>query len=171
MSYKLITRSGNQAAFTDMTRRCNAVGIRIYADVVINHMSATSGTGTGGSTANVGSLSFPGVPYGSGDFNPSCSINNYNDVNQVRNCWLVGLPDLKGGSNWVRDKIVEFLNNLIDLGVAGFRVDAVKHMWPGDLQNIFGRLKNLNTNYGFSANSRPFITQEVIDLGGETIKK
>ena len=171
MSYRLVTRSGNEAAFSDMTRRCNAVGIRIYADVVINHMSATTGTGTGGSNGNSGTLSFPAVPFGSGDFNPRCEINNYNDRNQVRNCWLVGLPDLNQGTGYVRDKIVEFLNNLIDLGVAGFRVDAVKHMWPADLQNIYGRLKNLNTNYGFGANSRPFITQEVIDLGGETIQK
>lgn len=28
VSYKLITRSGNEAAFADMTRRCNAVGVR-----------------------------------------------------------------------------------------------------------------------------------------------
>lgn len=71
----------------------------------------------------------------------------------------------------MRDKIVEYMNKLISLGVAGFRVDAVKHMWPGDLQNIFGRLNNLNATYGFPANSRPFITQEVIDLGGEAISK
>src|SRR5690349_20379870 len=47
MSYILSTRSGNRAAFIDMSRRCNAVGVRIYVDAVINHMSATSGTGTG----------------------------------------------------------------------------------------------------------------------------
>jgi alpha-amylase len=171
MSYKLVTRSGNEAAFSDMTRRCNAVGIRIYVDAVINHMSATTGTGTGGSSGNEQTLQFPGVPFGPGDFNPRCSINNYNDINQVRNCWLVGLPDLKLGTTYVRDKIVEYMNKLIGLGVAGFRVDAVKHMWPGDLKVVYDRLNNLNTNYGFAANSRPFITQEVIDLGGETIKK
>jgi alpha-amylase len=154
-----------------MTRRCNAVGIRIYPDAVINHMSASSGTGTGGSSVNVGSLQFPAVPYGPNDFNPECPINNYNDANQVRNCWLVGLPDLKLSASYVRDKIVAYMNDLIDLGVAGFRVDAVKHMWPGDVAHIFSRLKNLNTNYGFAANSRPFITQEVIDLGGEAITK
>lgn len=32
-------------------------------------------------------------------------------------------------------------------------------------------MKNLNTNYGFASNSRAFITQEVIDLGGEAISK
>ena len=170
-SYNLNTRSGNQAAFTDMSRRCNAVGIRIYVDAVINHMSATSGTGTGGSSTNEATLQFPAVPFGPGDFNPRCSINNYNDVNQVRNCWLVGLPDLALGNEYVRGKVVDYMNSLIDLGVAGFRIDAVKHMWPGDLQNVFGRLRNLNTNYGFGANTRPFITQEVIDLGGEAISK
>jgi alpha-amylase len=56
-------------------------------------------------------------------------ITNYNDPNQVRNCWLVGLPDLKVGSEYVRGKIIAYMNDLIDLGVAGFRVDAVKHMW------------------------------------------
>lgn len=34
VSYNLNTRSGNEAAFTDMSRRCNAVGIRIYVDAV-----------------------------------------------------------------------------------------------------------------------------------------
>jgi alpha-amylase len=43
-------------------------------------------------------------------------------------------------------------------------------MWPGDVEHIVGRLNNLNTAF-FSANSRPFITQEVIDLGGEGISK
>lgn len=57
------------------------------------------------------------------------------------------------------------MNHLIDLGVAGFRIDAAKHMWPGDLQYIFGQLKDLNTSHGYSAGRRPFIFQEVIDLG------
>ncbi len=52
------------------------------------------------------------------------------------------------------------MNKLINMGVAGFRVDAVKHMWPGDLSNIYGRLNNLNTQW-FSGGSRPFIFQEV----------
>ncbi|XP_070505320.1 alpha-amylase A-like [Chironomus tepperi] len=170
-SYILTTRSGNRAAFSDMVRRCNAVGIRIYVDAVINHMAAGDGVGTGGSSVSVSSLSFPAVPYGSGDFNPRCSIDNYNDPNQVRNCWLVGLSDLRLGTEYVRGKVVAYMNDLISLGVAGFRVDAVKHMWPGDLQNIFGRLNNLNTAHGFASGARPFITQEVIDLGGEGITK
>lgn len=172
VSYKLTTRSGSEREFKNMIKRCNDVGVRIYADVVINHMSAsTNGTGTGGSQADVDSLSFPAVPFRPGDFNPRCDITDYNSKNQVRDCWLVGLPDLNLGKSWVREKIVDYLNHLIQLGVAGFRVDAVKHMWPHDLESILSRLNNLNTAYGFSANSRPFITQEVIDLGHEVIRK
>lgn len=68
-------------------------------------------------------------------------------------------------SDYVRGKIIEFLNKLISLGVAGFRVDAAKHMSPDDLEYIYSQLNNLNTDFGFSSGSRPFIFQEVIDLG------
>lgn len=62
------------------------------------------------------------------------------------------------------------MNVLIDLGVAGFRVDAAKHMWPADLQAIYNGLKNLSTK-AFPANTQPFIYQEVTDMGGEAVKK
>lgn len=118
-----------------MVRRCNNVGVRIYVDVVINHMSAdhNSPVGTGGSRATPGSKSFPAVPYSSTDFHATCAIKNYANVNEVRNCELVGLKDLDQGNSYVRDRIVDFLNKLTSLGVAGFRVDAAKHMWPSDL--------------------------------------
>lgn len=57
------------------------------------------------------------------------------------------------------------MNKLISLGVAGFRVDACKHMWPSDLEAIYKSLNNLNVTFGFAPGSRAFIYQEVIDLG------
>lgn len=42
-------------------------------------------------------------------------------VSQVRNCELSGLKDLNQGSEYVRRMIVDYMNHLIDLGVAGFR--------------------------------------------------
>lgn len=99
-----------------MTRRCNAVGIRIYPDVVINHMSGARGYGLAGSEAKTDIYSFPAVPYSNLDFNKGCSINNYDNAIEVRNCALSGLPDLNQGKEYVRDKIVEHLNRLIDLG-------------------------------------------------------
>jgi alpha-amylase len=64
---------------------------------------------------------------------------------KVRDCRLVGLPDLATGNEYVRVKIAEYMNKLIDIGVAGFRIDAAKHMWPGDLQAIFAKLKDVRS--------------------------
>ncbi|XP_037948725.1 alpha-amylase 1-like [Teleopsis dalmanni] len=172
MSYLLVTRSGNEDQFASMVKRCNNAGVRIYVDVVFNHMAASgSNVGTAGSTADPDNKNFPAVPYSSLDFNPTCAITNYNDADNVRNCELVGLKDLNQGNSYVQDRIVDFLNKLISLGIAGFRVDAAKHMWPSDLQVIFNRLNNLSTSHGFASNIRPFIFQEVIDMGSEAVSK
>lgn len=170
-SYKFSTRSGAENDFIEMTRKCNDAGVRVYVDIVFNHMAAHQGIGTGGTVSNISALNFPGVPYTNDDFNEECDIQDYTNASQVRNCRLVSLPDLDQSKEWVRKKIVEMMNKLIDLGVAGFRVDAAKHMWPSDLEIIYGRLNNLNTEYEFEVNARPFIVQEVIDLGGEGINK
>lgn len=80
---------------------------------------------------------------------------------QVRDCRLNGLLDLTQESDYVRGKLVDYMNKLIDMGVAGFRVDACKHMWPDALSAIFERLHNLKTEW-FPADSKPFIYQEVL---------
>lgn len=155
-----------------MINRCNNVGIRIYADIVINHMTAINGIGTAGSTADASIRDYPGVPFTDNDFhNPMCGIQNYQDPVQVRNCELAGLCDLNHTVPYVRDKVVEMLNHFVDLGMAGFRFDAAKHMWPEDLAATYARIKPLNTSYGFRIGARPFIYQEVIDLGNEAISK
>jgi alpha-amylase len=132
VSYKFETRSGNEAAFLDMSRRCNAVGIRIYPDIIINHMAAGNGrgwtAGTGGSQSRSDTLEFPAVPFGPNDFNqPQCAIDScYCNAANIRNCNLVGLTDLALSKQYVRDQAVAMMDRLIDLGVAGFRVDTVK---------------------------------------------
>ncbi|KAL0838998.1 hypothetical protein ABMA28_016995 [Loxostege sticticalis] len=173
MSYKLKTRSGDREDFLNMTRRCNQVGVRVYADVVVNHMTGDhpSNIGTGGSTADFKKYSYPAVPFNQIHFHhPFCIINDYNNAAEVRNCQLLGLKDLNQTIPYVRQKIVRFFNKLIKLGVAGIRVDAAKHMWPTDLGAIYSRLHNLNTDFGFRPNTKPFIYQEVIYYGNEPIK-
>lgn len=172
ISYRIITRSGNEVEFKNMVDRCNHVGVRIYVDVIPNHMTAVEDhpIGTGNSTADVAHRMYPAVPYGSRDFHPICNINNYENATEVRDCELVGLPDLNQSIPHVRERIVEFMNRLIDHGIAGFRVDAAKHMWPKDLKAIYDGLKNLKTPE-FANNSAPFIYQEVIDFGSEAVHK
>ncbi|CAG9786604.1 unnamed protein product [Diatraea saccharalis] len=172
MSYKLITRSGNAEDFLNMTKRCNQVGVRIYADVVINHMTGDNpeNIGTGGSTADFKNYSYPAVPYTIEHFHyPFCSIHDYNNAAEVRSCNLVGLKDLNHGLSYVQTKIANYLNELISLGVAGFRVDAAKHMWPNDLKEIYSKLNDLNTDFGFKPKTRPYIYQEVIYYGQEAV--
>ncbi|RXN11361.1 pancreatic alpha-amylase-like isoform X2 [Labeo rohita] len=171
-------RSGTEAELQDMITRCNNVGVNIYVDVVINHMCKSfHGEGTPsscGSYFNGNKEDFPSVPYSYLDFNDgkcksgSGNIENYHDIYQVRDCRLEDLLDLALEKDYVRGKLADYLNKLIELGVAGFRVDACKHMWPGDLTNVYGRLKTLNTKW-FPTGTKPFIYQEVIDLGGEPI--
>ena len=43
---------------------------------------------------------------------------------------MVGLTDLYGKLDYVRDAVAGYFNHLVDLGVAGIRIDAAKHMWP-----------------------------------------
>jgi len=176
ISYKIVSRSGDEGDFLDMTRRCNAVGVRIYIDTILNHMSAAAPggetIGIGGSLANPGERQFPAVPFGPWDFNePKCEISDWNNLIEVRQCNLVGLEDLYMGKEWVREKQLEHLNHMIELGVAGFRVDAGKHMWPHDVEYLFNNVNSLNTNFGFAPNSRSFVYQEVIDYGGEAITR
>lgn len=136
MSYKILTRSGNFEEFVHMTKRCNDVGIRIYVDISINHMAAEQNQsemiGTAGSTATY--KNYPCAGYNSEHFHWTCPIENYLDAHQVRNCELLNMPDLDHASEFVQGKIVNFMNFLIDLGVAGFRVSSCKHMWPNDLK-------------------------------------
>jgi alpha-amylase len=75
ISYKISSRSGTLGEFVEMTRRCNAVGVRIYADVVINHMSGKSGFGHAGSEADFANKKYPGVPYSTEDFHTDCEIS------------------------------------------------------------------------------------------------
>ncbi|KAM8930432.1 pancreatic alpha-amylase-like [Pelodytes ibericus] len=178
ISYNLCTRSGNEQEFRDMVTRCNDVGVFIYVDAVINHMcGGAAGYGTSstcGSKYNARTRDFPSVPYSFLDFNDgkcktrSGEIENYGDERQVRDCRLVGLLDLALEKEYVREKIAAYLNNLISIGVAGFRIDAAKHMWPGDINDIRSRLNNLSSQW-FPNETQPFIFQEVIDLGGEPI--
>lgn len=62
VTYALESRSGNRAQFIDMVERCNAAGVDIYVDAVINHMTGV-GSGEGYSGHEYSEYSYPDVPY------------------------------------------------------------------------------------------------------------
>lgn len=158
VSYRIAGRLGDRTAFRNMVNTCHAAGVKVVADTVINHMSAGNGTGTGGSSYT--KYGYPGL-YSSYDFdNCTSQINNYGDRWNVQNCELVGLADLDTGEDYVRGAIAGYMNDLLSLGVDGFRIDAAKHMPAADLADIKSRLSNPNAYW----------KQEVIHGAGEAVQ-
>lgn len=149
VSYRIAGRLGDRTAFSAMVNTCHSAGVKVIADSVINHMSAGSGTGTGGSAYT--KYDYPGLYSGADMDDCRSQINNYNDRGNVQYCELVGLADLDTGEDYVRGKIAGYLNDLLSLGVDGFRIDAAKHMPAGDLANIKSRLSNPNVYWKHEA--------------------
>jgi len=141
VAYDLNSRFGTQAQLASMISACHAAGIKVYADVVLNHMTGQGNGGTGDNgTTFADKYDYPPL-YSGADFH-SCetSITNWNDASQVWNCQLVGLADLDTGSAYVRQQEAGYLNSLIALGVDGFRWDSAKEMNPADISAIEGLL-------------------------------
>ncbi|HEX6870369.1 MAG TPA: alpha-amylase family protein [Micromonosporaceae bacterium] len=162
VSYRIESRKGTRAQFQSMVNTCHSAGVKVIVDAVVNHMSGVgSGTGWAGSTYSA--YNYPGI-YQYQDFhhcgrNGNDDIVNYYDRYEVQNCELANLADLKTESDYVRNRLAAYLNDLLSLGVDGFRMDASKHMPAADIAAIKAKL------------SRPvYLVQEVIYGAGEPIQ-
>ncbi|MEJ2128179.1 MAG: alpha-amylase family protein [Woeseiaceae bacterium] len=162
VSYKIESRGGTREEFADMVMRCNAAGVGIYADAVINHMAGfPEGTGVAGSPFS--EYDYPAVPYAYDDFhhcgfNENDRISDYGNLEEAQTCQLGTLDDLDTGKPEVQARIAAYLDDLLSLGVAGFRIDAAKHIHHDELHAILQQV-----------DGDPFVYQEVIDRGGEAI--
>ncbi len=114
-----------------MIDRCGAVGVGIVVDSVINHMAGGSGVGVGGTSygsRSYGNLFSPNdLHHNSGDVYHNCQVSNYKDKYNVQYCDLSGLPDLLTSSDYVQSQIAGYINNMINMGIKGIRIDAAKH--------------------------------------------
>ena len=162
VSYKIEGKLGTRAEFAAMVETCNAAGVEVIADAVINHTTgADGGSGTGTAGTPYGIDDFPGI-YGAADFNDCrTDISSYQDRYQVQNCRLVSLQDLRTGSEYVQNTLAGYMNDLLSLGVAGFRIDAAKHIPASDLAAIKAKLSDPNAYW----------VQEVIGAAGEPIQE
>lgn len=158
------SRSGTGAEFTDMMQRCRAAGVDIYVDAVINHMTAGAGTGSNGTLYT--KYDYPGL-YDAGDFHPPCVVDDYQSAADVQDCELLGLADLHTGKPTVRQRIADYLIGLVRLGVAGFRIDAAKHIQPVELDSILDLVNEAAQAEGLPL---PYVFAEVIDPGTETVE-
>ncbi|SMF03029.1 alpha-amylase [Pseudobacteriovorax antillogorgiicola] len=147
IGYEIVGRSGDRKQFAEMVQECRKHNVDIYVDAVINHMAA-------------GPRNYPAVPYVWNDFHDCFEPIDYGDRGKIQFCDLEGLNDLKTESEYVRDRIANYLNDLVSLGVRGFRIDAAKHIPASDIAAIIDRLpKDI------------YIFQEVIGAFGEPVSE
>ncbi len=168
VTYDLISRSGDSQAFESMVQRCRAVGVGIYVDAVLNHMGDQVGIGVAGTPFDVEARRYRDLD--DRHFNRFCKISgedyqassdpvlNAARADRLRRCQLLDLRDLDNGNAEVRALQIEYLQGLLDLGVAGFRLDAAKHMYPQDIAAI---LRGLEGDF--------YVFQEVVDTRGEVV--
>ncbi|MFC1233883.1 alpha-amylase family protein [Vibrio sp. F74] len=172
--YRIIDNQlGNTNDFSAMVQRLNEFGIRVYADVVFNHMANEAYLRSDLDYPNefdmqryradweeiqklrlFGDLSLP--LFTEDDFVEAFGIEDWKDKWEVQNGRITGghedpgLPTLRHNDNVVL-KQQAYLKALKEMGVAGFRIDAAKHMtlehlrrvWTDDIMkdvHIFGEI-------------------------------
>jgi len=146
-----------------MISTCHAAGVSVIADTIFNHMTSQVDGGVGIAGDSFTQFDYPGT-YQPQDFHycglePNKILVNYDNAVEVQTCELDGLADLATETEYVRARLAEYANDLLSLGVDGFRLDAAKHIAASDLQNITSRFTS-QTSY---------ITQEVEWGAGEPI--
>jgi alpha-amylase len=166
VSYSIAkSRSGTDVEFIDMVNRCKAKGVGIYVDAVINHMTNFPSPGVGSNGTAYTKYSYPGL-YTPADFHPFCTVTDYTNAANVQDCELLSLPDLNTGLSSVRHKIAGYLVMLARLGVAGFRIDAAKHIQQVELDSIFYIVDSTMTA---EARPIPYYFLEVSSGAGEAL--
>ena len=186
VSYRIDSKFGTEAEFKSMIQQCNAVGVSIAADAVINHTTGADVAlvndqqGVAGSAYNGSYGRYPamgdgvyrykengnGHQYGltTNDFHDCTdTIADYTNADQVRNCRLSTMWDLNTGSEHVQDIQADYLARLWQDGVRAYRIDSAKHIDPSDLAAIKAKLAK---KIGVAAADIPWV-QEVIYHEGE----
>ncbi len=162
----LNSRMGTSAELQSMINTCHTAGVRVYADVVINHL-ARSGTVSSANVAyNPTALSYP--RFSASNFHSACEIvqSDYNSVSsggnrsKVTQCRLENLPDLDTGSTYVQGQLRNYLVTLLNMGVDGFRVDAAKHITSAEVGAILSGVSRTT-----KAGEPLWLSQEVIPDG------
>lgn len=184
VSYKLDSKLGTEAEFTSMIQRCKAANVGIIADVVLNQatgsdVGAGEQTGVAGTQYNGTTADYPGFVGESNQYPEGLNINdfhqlkdaggNYIDISdytnatQVQEGRLSSMWDFDTASDKIQDIQSDYLVKLYNLGVEGFRMDAVKHIAAQDIQGIKDKMA---AKVGKNANDIYWI-QEVIGNASE----
>ena len=132
---------GSERQLVALIRKARALGVQVYADMVLNHMCTNN---------------FRYPRFGPQDFHAAGRIENWHDAWQVENGALIGLDDLAQESPYVRGELWNFLVKTNNLGFDGYRWDAAKHVprwyWRDHVVNNVRRWGKFNFGEVFDAN-------------------
>ncbi|KAJ3272317.1 hypothetical protein HDV01_005751 [Terramyces sp. JEL0728] len=156
VSYRIGNRLGNYGEFVSMVKTCKGLGVDVVVDVILNHnacadQSAATSDLIGNITSNYWNgqsfnESFPDAGYTAEHYHDS-TCQTADDGRSDWSSWfcrVANLVDLNTAHPLVRQKSANFLNELLSLGVAGFRLDASKNIAYDDWVAILGAV---NKNY------------------------
>ncbi|KAF8885197.1 glycoside hydrolase superfamily [Infundibulicybe gibba] len=184
VSYIIASNRGTREQYAQMTKMCHEAGVKVIADIILNHMTGIDvgdgSIGVAGSRARslvrlnrlpqrlmsripaFSHYSYHGL-YNYNDFHHCGTLNegiyDFNNRVEAQTCQLLNLADLDTGSEYVCTQLARHANDLALLGVDGFRVDAAKHIAASELQNIVDRFVG-----------KPYLTQEVVSSCSDTIQ-
>ena len=134
------TMTGNEKQLRSMIKRCNAAGVKVYADAVFNNRANAGNKGLGGSYYDARTFNYPDLE--PSDFHDLGCYINYADRDSIWECARNGMPDIAVEREETQVKIANYLKNLMSMGVYGFRIDAAKHMPPEAISGILAKAGN-----------------------------
>ena len=113
--YKLNEHFGTEDDFIALVEECHKRDIWVMLDVVANHVGPV---GTDYSKIN---------PFNSAEhYHDKCDITDWGNQWQVENCRLSDLPDLKQENDFVTEKLVEWIKDLVNkYNIDGIRIDTI----------------------------------------------
>lgn len=159
-SFKIGNIYGSKEELIELCKHAKEKNLMIFADVVCNHMA--------------GSIFDDLVPHEKVDKNLTNNPNfwkvkkniyNWNNRNEVIN-YCMNLPGLNLSNKELQKIIIEFLYELLDCGIEGFRFDAAKTIALPEEGNDFFSI--INSNF---KNMNIFMYGEVIFASYDLIEK
>ena len=168
VSYHLSHFYGTEDDFKSMINLCHSFNIKVYADLVMNHMAEytpkeETHVGTNGHSFtpfHYESLNPDGDCYEKGDFYQYAEEENLpqvggDDYKKLERTWhlehhqLLNLPKLTLKNTHVTQSLRKYAQSLLNLGIDGFRVDATKHLDIESAQKVLTGLVTLDEKSPF----------------------
>ena len=113
--YAVNTMYGSEDDLKNLITACHKKDIWVMVDVVANHVGPI---GTDYSRIN---------PFNKAEhYHDWCDIKNWRDQWQVENCRLCELPDLKQENDWVTQKLLDWIKDIVKkYSFDGIRIDTI----------------------------------------------